>query len=252
MLRRSEQTRAAFSASSLLILACSQRLMQITTSSFSHFLRRPSLASLVSLPSLPSSSLAPSLLLFLLQFFDSSISASLSTLVRTESYFKNCDSPTPSLPSSARKIRPGTLPSSLPTPSPIAPTFSVDVERSLTLLKALERQYPEDYAVASSFCQLLLKASAKYQLTDGFVRELLRRCAGAVTEAVRRVYEAVQKDSVETVLNHSQGKVVEVPAEEALVALQNRVELLVLKEGMAAVLADCAAQLERACAVRSE
>ena len=84
------------------------------------------------------------------------------------------------------------------------------------------------------------------------MRELLRRCAGAVTEAVRRVYEAVQKDSVETVLNHSQGKVVEVPAEEALVALQSRVELLVLKEGMAAVLADCAAQLERACAVRSE
>ena len=165
--------------------------------------------------------------------------------MRTESYFKNCDSPTPSLPSSARKIRPGTLPSSLPTPSPIAPTFSVDVERSLTLLKALERQYPEDYAVASSFCQLLLKASAKQQLTDGFVRELLRRCAGAVTEAV-------QKDSVETVLNHSQGKVVEVPAEEALVALQSRVELLVLKEGMAAVLADCATQLERACAVRSE
>lgn len=220
--------------------------MQITASSFSHFLRRPSL------PSLPSSSLAPSLLLFLLQFFDSSISASLSTLVRTESYFKNCDSPTPSLPSSARKIRPGTLPSSLPTPSPTTPTFSVDVERSLTLLKALERQYPEDYAVASSFCQLLLKASAKQQLTDGFVRELLRRCAGAVTEAVRRMYEAVQKESVETVLNHSQGKVVEVPAEEALVALQSRVELLVLKEGMAAVLADCAAQLERACAVRSE
>ena len=244
-LRCSDQAHSIFTSSSLLILALSQRLMQITSSSYSHFLRRPSL------PPLTPPSLASSLLLFLLQFFDSSISTSLSTLVRTEYYFKNCDSSTPSLPSSARKIRPGTLPSSLPTPPPTTPILSVDAERSLTLLKVLERQYPEDYAVVSSFCQLLLKASAKQQLTEGFVREQLRRCTNAVVELVRRMYEAVQKDSVETVLNHSHGKVVEVPVEEALVALQSRVELLVLKEGMAVVMADCTEQLNQACAVRS-
>ena len=235
-----ERGQRPFDASSLLLLTLAQRLLQITASSFSHVLPR-------SLDIAPSPSACDaSTLLFLLQFFDSQVALLFSTVVRTDQFLKNCDSTTPSLPSSARKIRPGTVSTTLPLSdsSTITPLLSVELERSATLLKALERQNPEQYPIIHSFCLLVLDACAKQRVTHDYVNSLMKECSFSVRECVRQMYAAVQKDSVETVLNRSNGKCVATTPEEGMIQLQNRVECILLKEVMTAVQSDYASQVK--------